>query len=313
MAFTITASVFRILIGIPIFLLGFRAIDILNRPFPLTHDLSTILSNQTLALELPGHSSISIAAAYVPASLYDHGRAAIFWGGLLALASAVAYAMEKAQHHIFSQLLALDEGVKTVPKGQKLKFHVQGVRSLDLTGWVNATGPRDTFMAWLFSIFAVVGVLYPIIFAGLQNFASDSVADQLQRFSTSGTMNSTVFGNSSTHGTYTLESWACQIVPLVSGPVNTTIPTRARAILSQSCRDAHTSRYLLLIMLPLTILMLLSIARPHWFTFTFGAEDKPAWTTVPLDNNDKDIDSDEDDDDPMAGFGGNARDQWQLD
>ncbi|CAD0087748.1 unnamed protein product [Aureobasidium vineae] len=220
--------------------------------------------------------------------------------------------MEKAQHHVFSQLLALDEGVKTVPKGQKLKFHVQGVRSLNLTGWINATGPRDTFMAWTFSVFAVIGVLYPTIIAGIQNLASDNVADQLNRLTINGAMDNTIFGNSSSHGSYTLESWTCQIAPLVSGPVNTTMPTRVREVLNQSCRDAHTSRYLLLIMLPLTILMLLSIARQHWFTFTFGAEEKPAWLTVPLEDNDKEIDSDEDED-PMARFGGNARDQWQLD
>jgi hypothetical protein len=64
-----------------------------------------------------------------------------------------------------------------------------------------------------------------------------------------------------------------------------------------------------IIILPLAISMLLSIAKPHWFTFTFGAKEKPAWMTVPLQNNE----SDEEDDDPMAGFGGNARDQWQLD
>ncbi|KAH0395795.1 hypothetical protein KCU89_g9964, partial [Aureobasidium melanogenum] len=66
-------------------------------------------------------------------------------------------------------------------------------------------------------------------------------------------------------------------------------------------------------MLPFTILMLLLVAKPHWFIFTFGAEGRPAWMTVPLEENDKDVDSDDDDEDPMAAYGNNAREQWQLD
>ncbi|CAD0100988.1 unnamed protein product [Aureobasidium mustum] len=134
-------------------------------------------------------------------------------------------------------------------------------------------------------------------------------------FSTSGAANNTIFGNSSTDGSYTLESWTCQIAPLLSSSADITTFTKTQEILMQSCRDAHSSRYLLLTMLPLTILMLLSIARPNWFTLTFGAEEKPAWTTVPLEENDKEIDSDDDDDDdadPMAAYGNNAREQWQL-
>lgn len=306
MAFTITAALFRILIAIPIFVIGFFALDTLNRPIPLTNNLSTILSNETLALELPGHSKI--ATAYIPASLTDNGRASIFWCGLLALSSAGAYVVDKLQSHIFSQLLALDEGVKTVPKGQKLRFHLQGVRNLDLVAWVQATGQRDTFMAWMFSLLSGAGVLYPTIVAGLQNFASDSVIEQLGRFLDSDARSDTVFGSSSTHGSYTLESWICQIAPLLSKSENNTY-SQASTVLNQACRDGRNARYLLLIMLPLTISMLLSIARPKWFAFTFGAREKPVWMTVPL----QDHDSEEEDDDSMAGFGGNARDQWQLD
>ncbi|KAG9655172.1 hypothetical protein KCU64_g6722, partial [Aureobasidium melanogenum] len=311
-----TAPSLRILVAIPIFLLGFKTCDIVNRPLPLINDLSTILSNQTLTLQLPGHSDTVVAIAYIPTSLYDHGRASIFWCGLLALASAGAYIIDKLQHHIFCQLLTLDEGAKQVAKGQVLKYHIQGVRNLNLTGWINATGARDTFMAWVFSLLALIGVLYPTIVAGLQNFASDSVANQLDYFLTSSrALDDTVFGSSSAHGTYTLESWTCQIAPLVSSPANITTSARVRQVLTQSCRDGHNSRYLLLIMLPFTILMLSFIAKPHWFTFTFGAEKRPAWMTVPLEENGKDVDSDDDDDDedPMAAYGTNAREQWQLD
>ncbi|KAG9584979.1 hypothetical protein KCU97_g9909, partial [Aureobasidium melanogenum] len=301
MAVYITAPLLRLLIAIPIFLLGFRTCDIVNRPLPLINDLSTILSNQTLSLELPGHSDTVIATAYTPNSLYDHGRVSIFWCGLLALASAGAYTIDKVQHHIFSQLLALDEGAKKVSKGQILRYHIQGVRNLNLTGWVNATGARDTFMAWTFSLLALIGVLYPTIVAGIQNLASDTVANQLDYFLKSGRVsNDTIFGSSSAHGTYTLESWACQIAPLVSSSANITTSARVRQVLTQSCRDGHNSRYLLLIMLPFTILWLSFIAKPHWFTFAFGAEERPAWMTVPLEENDKDVDSDDDDEDPMA-------------
>ncbi|KAI4723823.1 hypothetical protein E4T49_08452 [Aureobasidium sp. EXF-10728] len=312
MTFTITASLFRILLGLPIFLLGFRAIDILNRPLPLTRDLSTILSNQTLTLALPGFNHTTIATVYVPTSLYDHGRSSIFWGGLLALACAGAYIIGKAQHHVLSQLLELDEVAKNLPRAEKLGVYVRGLRGLDLKGWVFATGPRDTFMAWGFSVSAVGGVLYPSIVAGFQNFASDNVASQLEWLSINATTNDTVFGNSSAHGRYTLETWTCQIAPLVSGSTDTITLEGAREVLRQSCRDAHTSRYLMLIMLPLTILMVLSIARPQWFSFGAGGGEKAVWMTVPLEDADKDVDSDGDED-SAAGFGGNAREQWQLD
>ncbi|KAG9560644.1 hypothetical protein KCU71_g2039, partial [Aureobasidium melanogenum] len=309
-----TAPLLRLLIAIPIFLLGFKTCDIVNRPLPLINDLSTILSNQTLTLELPGHSDTVIATAYIPISLYDHGRASIFWCSLLALACAGAYSIGKVQHHIYSQLLALNEGAKQVPRGQVLKYHIQGVRNLNLTGWVNATGARDTFMAWMFSLLALLGVLYPTIVVGIQNLASDTVANQLDYFLTSGrASNDTVFGSSSAHGTYTLESWTCQIAPLVSSSANITTSARVRQVLTQSCHDAQTSRHLLLIMLPFTILMLLLVAKPHWFIFTFGAEGRPAWMTVPLEETDKDVDSDDDEEDPMAAYGNNAREQWQLD
>ncbi|KAG9570202.1 hypothetical protein KCU61_g8330, partial [Aureobasidium melanogenum] len=309
-----TAPLLRILVAIPIFLLGFKTCDIVNRPLPLINDLSTILSNQTLTLQLPGHSDTVVATAYIPTSLYDHGRASIFWCGLLALASAGAYIIDKVQHHIFCQLLTLDEGAKQVAKGQVLKYHIQGVRNLNLTGWINATGARDTFMAWMFSLLALIGVLYPTIVAGIQNLATDTVANRLDYFLTSDReSNNTVFGSSSAHGTYTLESWTCQIAPLVSGSANITTSARVRQVLTQSCRDGHNSRYLLLIMLPFTIFMLLFIAKPDWSTFTFGAGERPAWMTVPLEENDKDVDSDDDDEDPMAAYGTNAREQWQLD
>jgi hypothetical protein len=219
--------------------------------------------------------------------------------------------IDKLKHHIWTQLYALDEGVKTVPKGQKLRFHVQGVKNLDWTGWVNATGARDTGMAWVLSVLAVGGVLYATVIAGVQNFASDSVTVRLEHFLASdAAAKDIVFGSSSTHGSYTLEGWTCQIAPLLlSDPEDTAKSAKVKAVLDQACRAGRNSRYLLLIILPFAISMLLSIARPHWFTFTLGTKEKPAWMTVPLQDNE----SDEEDDDPMAGFGGNARDQWQLD
>jgi hypothetical protein len=219
--------------------------------------------------------------------------------------------IDKLQHHIWTQLYALDEGVKAVPKGQKLRFHLQGVRDLDWTAWVKETGARDTFMAWAFSVSAIAGILYATVVAGVQNFASDSVTEQLDRLLASGdVVQDIVFGSSGSHGKYTFESWTCQIAPLLlSDPEDIAGSERIKAVLDQACRDGRNSRYLLIIILPLAISMLLSIAKPHWFTFTFGAKEKPAWMTVPLQNNE----SDEEDDDPMAGFGGNARDQWQLD
>ena len=310
MAITITAALFRILIALPVFIIGFYVLVTLNPPpIPLTNDLSTILSNQTLTLSLPSHSNTAIATSYIPTSLTDNGRASIFWCGLLALACPGAYVIGKLQNHIFTQLLALDEGVKTVPKGQKLRFHLQGVRNLDVVAWINETGPRDTFMAWGFSVLGIAGITYASVVAGIQNLASDSVEVKLDKFLNSGgATEDSVFGSSSAHGSYTLESWTCQIAPLLLESKDATY-TKAKTVLDQACRDGSNSRYLLLIMLPLTITMLLSIAKPHWFTFTFGAEEKPAWMTVKLEDND----SDQEDDDPMAGYGGNARDQWQLD
>ncbi|KAI4734476.1 hypothetical protein E4T50_14990 [Aureobasidium sp. EXF-12298] len=288
MGFTITAALFRLLIAVPIFLIGLWTLNTLEPPAASINTLSTILSNQTLSLSSPGHDN-TIATAYIPTSLYDHGRGSIFWCGLLALACGGGYIIDKAKDHIWTQLYALDEGAKSVPKGQKLRFHFQGVKNLNLTGWINATGARDTFMAWGASVLAVAGILYASIAAGIQNIASDTVTKQLENFLNSDTATEdTVFGSSSTHGSYTLESWT---------------------FLDQACRDGHKSRYLLLVILPFTISMLLSIAKPQWLTFTFGAKERPAWMTVPLEDND----SDEEDDDPMAGFGGNARDQWQLD
>lgn len=208
----------------------------------------------------------------------------------------------------FFQLLALDEGAKTVPKGQKLRFHLQGVRNLEFVGWVQATGQRDTAMVWMFCLLAVGGVTYATVVAAIQNLASDSVTVQLERFLSSGAaVSDIVFGSSGSHGSYTLESWTCQIAPLLSISGDTTY-TKTKTVLDQACRDGYNARYLLLITLPLIVSMLLSAAKSHWFTFTLGAKEKPAWMTVPL----QDIDSDEEDD-PMAGFGGNARDQWQLD
>ena len=309
MAFVLTAAVFRLLISIPIFIIGFCAIDNLNRPIPLTNSLSTILSNQTLSLSLPGHSD-TIATEYIPVSSTDSGRASIFWCGLLALACGGAYVVDKVQQYIWSQLIALDEGAKAVPKGQKLRFHVQGVRNLNLTGWVNATGPRDTGMSWTLSVLAIAGILYGSIVAGFQNFASDTVTKQLENFLSSGdATNDIVFGSLSSHGSFTLESWTCQIAPLLLNSGDSTTYTATRTVLDSACRDGYKSRFLLLMVLPFAISMLLSIAKPHWFTFTFSAKERPAWMTVPLQDND----SDEEDDDPMAGFGGNARDQWQLD
>lgn len=309
MGFTITAALLRLLIAIPIFLIGLWTLNTLEPPAASINTLSTILSNQTLSLSLPGHDN-TIATAYIPISLYDHGRGSIFWCGLLALACGGGYIVDKAKDHIWTQLYALDEGAKSVPKGQKLRFHFQGVKNLNLIGWVNATGARDTFMAWGASVLAVAGILYASIAAGFQNFASDTVTKQLENFLSSGdATNDTVYGSSSTHGSYTLESWTCQITPLLSNSGDLTTYTKTRTVLDQACHDGHNSRYLLLIILPFAISMLLSIAKPHWFTFTFGAKERPAWMTVPLEDND----SDEGDEDPMAGFGGNARDQWQLD
>ena len=310
MAITITAALFRILIALPIFTIGFYALNTLNPPpIPFSNSLSTILSNQTLTLSLPSHSNTAISTTYIPTSLTDNGRATIFWCGLLALSCPGAYVIGKLQNHIFTQLLALDEGVKTVPKGQKLRFHFQGVKNLDFVAWINETGPRDTAMAWVLSLLGIAGITYASVVAGVQNLASDTVEVQLEKFLNSGdAAGETVFGSFSTHGSYTLESWTCQIAPLLLDSKDTTY-TKAKTVLDQACRDGRNSRYLLLIMLPLTISMLLSIAKPYWFTYTFGAKEKPAWMTVPLEDND----SDQEDDDPMAGFGGNARDQWQLD
>jgi hypothetical protein len=303
----IPAVSIRLLIAIPLFIVSFWTIDNLNRPLPLTNSLTQILSNQTLTLELPGHGDI--ATAYIPTSLTDHGRASIFWCGLLALACAGVYTIDKCKHHIWSQVLALHEEAKASPKGGKLVTWIQGLKSLDIIGWITETGERDTLMAWLYSVLAVVGVLYAIIVAGVQNLRSDSVRYHLERFVSLDATHDMVFGGSSTHGSYTLESWTCQIAPLLSKPEDMAIYTKTKTVLDQACRGGRNSRYLLLIMLALAILMLLTIAKSHWFTFTHGVKERPGWTRVPLQDND----SDEEDDDPMARLGGNARDQWQLD
>jgi hypothetical protein len=305
----ITAATIRLLIAIPLFIVSFWTIDNLNRPLPLTNSLSTILSNQTLTLELPSHDNI--ATAYIPTSLTDHGRASIFWCGLLALAAAGAYTIDKFKHHIWSQVLALHEEAKASPKGERSEVWIQGLKGLDLIGCVTETGERDTLMAWVYSVLAVVGVLYATVVAGVQNLRSDSLQDHLERFLGLDATHDMVFGSSSAHGSYTLESWTCQLAPLLSKPEDMTIYTSTKAVLDQACRDGRNSRHLLLVLLVLAISMLLTIAKPQWytFTFTFGGKKRPAWTRVPLQDND----SDEEDDDPMARFGGNARDQWQLD
>ncbi|THV78267.1 hypothetical protein D6D29_07811 [Aureobasidium pullulans] len=304
---TTKAPLLRIVVALCISLLGYRTCDILNRPLPLAYDLSTLLSNQTLTLKLPNNGDTSIAAAYIPASLSDGGRELIFWCSLLALASGGAYIYDRIRAHIWSQLSALDEGAEAVPKGEKLKYHLNGVRNLNLTGWIGSTGERDFFMACFLSVPATFGLLYALIASGVQNFASDTVTKELEHFLSSSGAGNETFGSSAAHGSYTLESWTCQLVPLIPRSADE-VSTRARDVVSQSCRDAHTSRYVLLAMLPLTILMLLTAMKPHWFTFTLGKDRAhPDWTAVPLEDNES-----EDEDDPMAGFGGNAREQWLL-
>ncbi|KAG2169705.1 hypothetical protein JADG_009444 [Aureobasidium aubasidani] len=261
-----------------------------------------------MTLELPGHGENSIAAAYIPGSLSDGGRESIFWCSLLALASGGAYIYDRIRAHIWSQLSALNEGAQAVPKGKRLRYHLNGVRNLNLTGWIHSTGDKDFFMACMLSILAIIGALFATIESGLQNITSDTVAKKAEHFlSDSGAGGNLTLGSSAAHGSYTLESWTCQLVPLI--PISADdISARARDAVSQSCRDAHTSRYILLAMLPLTILMLLTAIKPHWFTFTLGKDRAhPDWTAVPLEDNES-----EDEDDPMAGFGGNAREQWLL-
>ncbi|KAK6003284.1 hypothetical protein QM012_001129 [Aureobasidium pullulans] len=303
MTFKITASLSRALLAVLIFLLGFKTCEIVNRPLPLTHDLSTLLSNQTLTLELPGHVETPIATAYVPISLYDHGRASVFWCALLALGCAGGYIVDKVQYHVLSHLVVLHSEASRVPKGESFWFYAQGVKSIRPTAWVNATGPRDTFMAWTLSVTAVAGALYPVIITGIQSLASDNVTERLRLFLSSSAANNAIFGEFTTDGSYTLETWTCQIAPLISSSADAITSTRSREILSQSCQDGRTSRFLLLIMLPLTLLMLFSIARPHWLTFTFGAEERPVWMAVPHEEHDKDLDSENDDDnDPLVHY-----------
>ncbi|KAI5194771.1 hypothetical protein E4T39_08523 [Aureobasidium subglaciale] len=247
----------------------------------------------------------TLGAVYVPASLKDNGRASIFWGGLFALSCAGAYIYGKIQDHIFTQLYALDKGAKDVPKGEKLEFHLRGVRNLDLTGWINSTGPKDTFMAWILSVCSMAGVLYIMVVTGIQVFKNDVVVDKLKQFSeNSKTTNDTIFGSSNMHGSYTLESWTCQMKSLVAPSSDITTSKRVTDVLKRSCHDGRKSRYLLFLMLPLTFLMLLTIWKPHWFTFR--RESKPTWMAIPLE------DDDSEDDDPMAGCGSNAREQWLL-
>ncbi|TIA42839.1 hypothetical protein D6C79_06957 [Aureobasidium pullulans] len=304
---TTKAPLLRIVVALCISLLGYRTCDILNRPLPLAYDLSTLLSNQTLTLKLPNNGDTSIAAAYIPASLSDGGRESIFWCSLLALASGGAYIYDRIRAHIWSQLSVLDEGAKAVPKGEKLKYHLNGVRNLNLTGWIGSTGERDFFMACFLSVPATFGLLYALIASGVQNVASDTVTKELEHFLSSSGAGNETFGSSAAHGSYTLESWTCQLAPLIPRSADE-VSTRARDVVSQSCRDAHTSRYILLAMLPFTILMLLTAIKPHWFTFTLGKDRAhPDWTAVPLEDNES-----EEEDDPMAGFGGNAREQWLL-
>ncbi|THX00667.1 hypothetical protein D6D13_09366 [Aureobasidium pullulans] len=307
-SFTISAPSIRILVALCICLSGLWTSNILNHPKTLKSDLSTVLSNRTLTLELPGHGENSIAAAYIPGSLSDGGRESIFWCSLLALASGGAYIYDRIRAHIWSQLSALNEGAQAVPKGERLRYHLNGVRNLKFTGWIHSTGDKDFFMACMLSVLAIIGALFATIESGLQNITSDTVVKKAEHFlSDSGAGENLTFGSSAAHGSYTLESWTCQLVPLI--PISADdISARARDAVSQSCRDAHTSRYILLALLPLTILMLLTAIKPHWFTFTLGKDRAhPDWTAVPLEDNES-----EDEDDPMAGFGGNAREQWLL-
>ncbi|KAI5235214.1 hypothetical protein E4T43_09431 [Aureobasidium subglaciale] len=249
-------------------------------------------------------------SAYVPASLKDNGRASIFWGGLFALSTAGAYIYGKIQDHIFSQLYALDKAAKDVPKGEKLRFHLQGVRNLDLTGWLVATGPKDTFMAWILSACSIAGVLYIIVLTTVQAFNNDVVVDQLRQFLDNGeTTDDTVFGSSNDHGSYSLESWTCQIKSLLATSTDSRTTAQVADVLKKSCHDGRKTRYLLFVMLPLTFLMLLTIWKSHWFTF--DKSQKPAWMAIPLENDDGE-DDDSEDEDPMARFGGNAREQWLL-
>ncbi|KAI5208297.1 hypothetical protein E4T38_02804 [Aureobasidium subglaciale] len=284
---TRSAPLLRLAVALTIFIIGICVLNGLDHPRTLAHELSTILSNQTLTLQLSEHDDTGIAAVYVPASLKDNGRTSIFWGGLFALGTAGAYIYGKIQDHIFSQLYALDKDAKDVPKGEKLRFHLQGVRNLDLTGWLVTTGPKDTFMAWTFSVCSMAGVLYIAVLTAVQAVTNDIVVDQLRQFLNNGeTTNNTVFGSSIDHGSYTLESWTCQTKSLLATSVNSRTTAQVAGALKKSCHDGRKTRYLL---------------------------QKPAWMAIPLENDDgEDDDSEEDDDDPMARFGSNAREQWLL-
>ncbi|KAI5272211.1 hypothetical protein E4T47_04606 [Aureobasidium subglaciale] len=282
---TRSAPLLRLTVALTIFIIGICVLNGLDHPRTLTHELSTILSNQTLTLQLSEHDDTSTAAAYVPASLKDNGCASIFWGGLFALGTAGAYIYGKIQDHIFFQLYALDKDAKDVPKGEKLRFYLQGVRNLDLTGWLVATGPKDTFMAWILSACSIAGVLYIIVLTAIQAFSNDVVVDQLRQFLDNGeTTDDTVFGSSDDHGSYSLESWTCQIKSLLATSTDSRTTAQVADVLKKSCHDGRKTRYLL---------------------------QKPAWMAIPLENDDGE-DDDSEDEDPMARFGGNAREQWLL-
>lgn len=314
---TISAALIRLLLGVCIFLIGIYPVTVFPRFRPITKDLAIALSNQTLTLNIPGHSDATAAAEYLPVNLKNRENFTYFWCTLFAACAGLAYSYCKIQYHIFDQLLALDEGAKAIPKGEKLKFHLRGVRNLDLGGWLHSSGPRDTYMSCFFALVSIVGALGASVVSNVYNWSSDDLSRKLEQTFATGlapgldSVNGTIFGSSQAHGSYSIESWSCQIAPLLVDSSNMTSSETARRIFQKACRDGGLSRCLLLPLLPLAVMMFFAAWRPEKFTFALGmnGRSKSGWTAVPLDEHESE---EEEEDDPLAGFGGNAREQWLL-
>lgn len=208
-----------------------------------------------------------------------------------------------------------------MPKGEKLKYHLRGVMNLNFRAWLQPLGSRDTYYTCFVALITLIGSLIAVVVSLVLDWGSDDLSLKLAQVfdlasgSGSGSTNATLFGSDAAHGTYSPGSWSCQILPSLADSPEAQFSNTTRKIFQDACWSGRLARYRLLALIPLAVLMLYTALRPEKFAFTLGGgrDGKRGWTAVPLDDCSDEDEEDDDDDDALAGFGGNAREQWLLD